>query len=450
MVSARTSDKLLACLAAEQSERRLPSVVAGVVRDGELVWSGGRGRVAGVVPTDDVQYRCGSITKTFVAVSVMRLRDEGAMSLTDRLERHLPGTGVGEATIGQLLSHAAGLRAETAGPWWERSPGEDFAGLVAGALTTAGARFEAGRRFHYSNVGFALLGALVAQLRGARWDEVVRRELLEPLGMARTTTRPVSPHAPGLAVHPWVDLVLPEPEHDALAMAPAGQLWTTVADLARWACFLGGDGSGLIDPATLVEMREPRVVTDDRGEAWKAAYGLGLQLWNEGGTRSFGHGGSMPGFQAMLEVTEQGDAAVAFSNATSGLRGELSSGLLRILNEEEPRLAEEWAPSAPPAGALDVVGPWYWGAAPYVMRVRGPMLELEAIGQVGRGSRFRATGEDAWEGLDGYHTGEPLTVVRRADRSVSHLDIGSFVFTRAPYDPSAPIPGGIDPEGWRS
>lgn len=449
MVTARTSDRLLARLATEQSERRLPSAVAGVVRDGELVWWAGRGRVAGAVPTEAVQYRCGSITKTFVGVCVLRLRDEGTISLDDPLERHVPETGVGQVTIGQLLSHAAGLRAETAGPWWERTPGEDFAGLVAGSLATAGARFEAGRRFHYSNLGFALLGALVAELRGARWDEIVRRELLEPLGMARTTTRPVAPHAPGLAVHPWADVVLPEPEHDAVAMAPAGQLWTTVSDLARWACFLGGDGSGLLDPATLVEMREPRVVIEARDEAWTSAYGLGLQLWNEGGARSFGHGGSMPGFQAFLEITEHGDGAVGFANATSGLRGELGSDLLRILNEEEPRLPDEWSPAAPPEGTIDVVGPWYWGAAPYVMRVRGTMLELEGLGIDGRPSRFRATGADTWEGLDGYHTGEPLTVVRRSDRTVSHLDIGSFVYTRAPYDASAPVPGGVDPDGWR-
>ena len=56
----------MARLAAEQSEQRLPSVVAGLVRDGELIWTGGRGKVDGRTPDADVQYRCGSITKTFV------------------------------------------------------------------------------------------------------------------------------------------------------------------------------------------------------------------------------------------------------------------------------------------------------------------------------------------------------------------------------------------------
>ena len=66
----------------------------------------------------------------------------------------------------------------------------------------------------------------------------------------------------------------------------------------------------------------------------------------------------------------------------------------------------------------------------------------------GRGSRFRRVGDDLWEGLDGYHTGEPLRVVRRADGTVSHLDLASFRFTRTPYDPEADVPGGVDDLGW--
>ncbi|MGI8712515.1 MAG: serine hydrolase domain-containing protein, partial [Solirubrobacteraceae bacterium] len=416
MVSLRTASRLLARLASEQSDHRLPSVVAGVVRDGELVWCAGRGRVNGGTPDADVQYRCGSITKTFVGVCVMRLRDEGLIALNDPVERFLPGTGIGGLTVAQLLSHSSGLRAETGASWWERTPGGDLAQLSADTLR-GGTRFEAGRRFHYSNVGFGALGAIITAVRGAPWEDVVRGELLEPLGMGRTTPRPRAPAALGLAVHPWADLVQAEPEHDAGAMAPAGQLWTTVADLARWAAFLAGDGAGLLDPSTLAEMREPRVINDIREETWSTGYGLGLQLWNDSGARRFGHGGSMPGFLASLKVTEAGDGAVAFANATTGMSAELSGDLLGILAEEEPRLADEWVPVAPAPGVLELLGVWYWGPAPYALAARGEQLELRTpLGQ-GRGSRFRATGTDAWIGLDGYHTGEPLRVVRRADGS---------------------------------
>ena len=69
----------------------MPSVVAGVVRDGALLWSAGRGRLPdGTTPDADVQYRMGSITKTFTAALVIRLRDDGLLRLDDTLERTCP------------------------------------------------------------------------------------------------------------------------------------------------------------------------------------------------------------------------------------------------------------------------------------------------------------------------------------------------------------------------
>src|SRR6478609_4635541 len=107
-------------LAQEQSAQRLPSVAAGLVRDGELVWSGAvgsvTGRVEGEAATPATQYRIGSITKTFVAVEVMRLRDEGLLDLSDTVSSHLPdaaGSAFAEVTVAQLLSHTSGLQAET-------------------------------------------------------------------------------------------------------------------------------------------------------------------------------------------------------------------------------------------------------------------------------------------------------------------------------------------------
>ena len=85
-----TARLLLARTARAQREGRAPSLVAGVVRDGGLAWSAGRGEVA--EPHTDVQYRLGSISKTVTAVAVMRLRDEGLLHLDDPLDRHLPGT----------------------------------------------------------------------------------------------------------------------------------------------------------------------------------------------------------------------------------------------------------------------------------------------------------------------------------------------------------------------
>ena len=122
-----------------QGHVRLPSIVAGVATAGTVSWVGG----AGDVPGDpaDTQYRIGSITKTLVAVLVMRARDEGLLSLDDPIGRIVPESGYAEATIGSLLAHSSGMQSEPVGPWWERSPGvavdallsaNDGTGRVAG------------------------------------------------------------------------------------------------------------------------------------------------------------------------------------------------------------------------------------------------------------------------------------------------------------------------------
>jgi CubicO group peptidase (beta-lactamase class C family) len=436
-------------LAVEQAEQRLPSIAAGLVRGGELVWSDAVGTVngrSGGTPADPAtQYRIGSITKTFVAVEVMRLRDEGRLDLGDPVGEHVVDAPCGHVTVAQLLSHTSGLQAETAGPWWERVAGGSWADLVASQPALL---FRPGARFHYSNVGYAVLGQLVARLRGVPWERAVGEGLLEPLGMTRTTTRPQPPAARGWGVHPLADVLHVEPEHDAGAMAPAGQLWSTVEDLSRWAAFLSGRTDGLLAPDTLAEMCLPIAVNDVPGSAWVGAHGLGWQLWNVEGVRYAGHGGSMPGFLAGLRVaTETGDGCVVFANATSGLGPTLVGDLMEILAEREPVRPQPWSADAEQAGALDLVGEWYWGTAASTLSIaRDGLLVLGAPG-VHRGSRFRQA-EGGWVGLDGYFEGELLTVVRDAAGRVSHLDIGSFRFTRTPYDPAADIPGDVHPDRW--
>ena len=337
-----------------------------------------------------------------------------------------------------------GIQAETNGPWWERTPGGSWEELAG---SPAVQRFRAGRRFHYTNVGYGALGELLARAHGVDWFEVVRRDVLEPLGMNRTTARPSGKAAPGWAVHPFADVLLPEPEHDAGAMAPAGQLWTTVEDLAKWAAFLGGDTGDVLARDTLDEMLEPHVVGDNPGQPWTAAHGLGWQVWNIAGRRLAGHGGSMPGFLAGLRVDlESGDGLVAFTNSTAGPFGPQVAPLLSEFMEREPKAAEPWHAAGDPA-VLELVGMWHWGPAVTVAKVVDKHLVLGEPGE-GRGARFERVGPDEWRGLDGYYTGEPLRIIRRGDGTVSHLDLASFRFTRTPYDPEADVPGGVDEPGW--
>ncbi|MFG2195582.1 serine hydrolase domain-containing protein [Streptomyces sp. NPDC048639] len=449
-------------IATAQAEGRAPSVVGAVVREGRTVWTGVRGSVdgspAGPEPDADTQYRIGSLTKTFTAVLVLRLRDEGVLDLADPLEKHLPDAahtvGVGEVTIAQLLAHTSGLAAETPGPWWERTPGSLRPDL-ADVLGEDPLLHPSGRVHHYSNPGYTVLGSLVERLREEPWEAVLRREVLAPLGMDRTSAQPRSPYAEGWAVHPWADVLLPEPAEDLGLMAPAGQLWSTAADLGRWARFLAEGDARVLSPATVAEMRRPASAPD--ADSLDAGYGLGLQLVRRNGRTLVGHTGSLPGFLATLWVSvEDGLAGIAMANSTSGpLVGGLASDLVRITAEHEPRIPAPWVPLPDvDHGLLELTGPWYWGPAPFLVRLTaGRGLELVPLSGAGRASRFRAEEGDTWTGLDGYYAGETLRAVRGADGgdagAVTHLDLGSFVFTRRPYDPGAVVPGGVDPEGWR-
>ena len=431
-------------VAVAQREGRAPSLVAGVVRDGSLVWSGGAGAVPG--PVVGTAYRIGSITKTFTAVLVLQLRDEGRLGLEDQVGAHLPEVG-GTATLLQLLDHTAGLTSELPGAWWERVDGPGFEG-VAAALAGEPSRLTAGSRLHYSNVGFALLGEVVARLRGGSWADALQEHLLAPLGMTRTTLDPGPPHAQGWAVHPHADVLLPEPHSATGAMGPAGQLWSTVTDLARWLRFLDGETGGLLDPATLVEMRQRASV--DGGASWSSGFGLGLQLRRTGGRSLVGHGGSMPGFVAFVATEpDTGDGAVVLANATSGVAvGATAEDLLGLLAQHEPALPRPWVPVAVEPDLLALTGTWYWGTSPTVLSVEGERdLRLTAVG-AGRSSRFRATGPDSWVGLDAYHAGETLRVVRDPAGRPHHLDLATFVHTRTPYPDDGSVPGGVDPQGW--
>ena len=421
---------LQARLDALQSHGRLPSIVGGVLHNGELAWTGASGDGPG--DPDDRQYRFGSITKTFVAVAVLRLRDAGRLALDDPIGRFIPETGYASSTVRSLLSHTSGMQSEPAGAWWERSPGGDFLTLAA-RNDGSGAVAGPGDFFHYSNLGFALLGEAVARIAGSTWWDVVATEMLGPLGMARTTFHAAAPHAQGYSVDHFAGTLTPEPHQDTGAMAPAGQAWSTVTDLARWGRFLAFGHAAILDVATLREAGEPVSPATD--------YGLGLRVMECRGRPMVGHTGSMPGFLASLFVDPNtGDGTVAMANATAGL--DTGGVPLALLSEEPVEPPEPWVPTeAVPEPARELLGLWFWGNTAHEIRWSNGRLELRSLGSTDILDRFEL-GDDRIVGTEGYHRGEQLKVGRKADGSIGHLDIATFVYTRTPYDPEAPIPGG--------
>ncbi|KNX37885.1 serine hydrolase domain-containing protein [Luteipulveratus halotolerans] len=448
-----TAQHLDARLANEQAQQRLPSITASLLRGGEVVWSGAAGtvdaRADGVAATPDTQYRIGSITKTMVAVGVMRLVADGHVRLTDAIRTHLPelDPAFDGVSLTALLTQSSGLYAETLGPWWERSPGVGWADL----LPSIRLAHDPGRRFHYSNVGFAVLGRLLEVVRDRPWFDVLADELFAPLSMTRTSYDAVAPSAPGLAVHPLTDQVHDEPSQDTGAMAPAGQIWSTSDDLCRWGAFVQGGDDRVLPDDLRRAMHVPSVVDDTPGRPWTRAYGLGLDVVNRDGVRYIGHGGSMPGFQAAVRVdTRTGDGVAVLTNSTTGPGGDLVGDLLDLVQQHDPRPAAAWHTDPASADAARLAGHWHWGPRRYDLRTTpGGGLELSLAGGSGVWSRFDAAADGTWTGRDDYWAGETLRPFGDGERP-AYLDLGSFRLTRDPYDPDADIPGGVEDVGWHS
>ncbi|HWJ07750.1 MAG TPA: serine hydrolase domain-containing protein [Nocardioides sp.] len=419
-------------LAALQGAGRLPSVAAGIARDGKPVWTGCCSVLPGVGEAS--AYRIGSITKTLTAVLVLQLRDEGLLDLADPVARFVPEAGYPEATIRELLAHTGGLQSEPVGPWWERVDGGGVAELLA-ANDGSGRVAAAGEFYHYSNLGFALLGEVVARLRGQTWWDAVQERLLRPLGMGATSYHPPAEHAPGRSVDHFAHTLTAEPHTDTGAMAAAGQLWSTVADLLRWADFLVTGHPAVLPAATLAEMAAPVAPAD--------AYGLGLRLLQVGSRRMIGHTGSMPGFQASLFVDPATrEAVVALTNATTGLRPESVPAVL--LGDVAAPDDGPWAPSARPlpAEVEELLGLWFWGNTGLAFEWTGGELVARDLRTAELHERFVAV-DGSFVGAEGYHRGERLLVRRDGDSgAVRSLECATFVYTRTPYDPAVTIPGG--------
>jgi CubicO group peptidase (beta-lactamase class C family) len=409
-----------AALDAAQGSGRLPSIVGAVVRDGAPEWAG----TAGSVDDVDQQYRIGSITKTLTAVLVLQCRDDRLLDLDDPVGRFVPESGYRDATVRELLSHTSGMQAEPVGPWWERSPGVPVATLLT-ANDGAGRVLEPGVSFHYSNLGYAMLGEVVARLRGDDWWSLVRQRLLGPLGMSRTSYDAQPPHAQGSSVDHFAGTRHDQPHTDTVAMAPAGQLWSTVADLARWLDFLATGHAGVLARDTLAEMARPVAPAED--------YGLGLRLLRSADGLLVGHTGSMPGFLATAFVdrtTRHG--VVALTNATTGVSTDRLA--LDLLAGADPRTEriEPWVPSTEvPDRVAELLGLWFWGDTALEVRWSDNLLEARTLAPPELSDRY-AVGADRIVGVEGYHLGETLHVHRNPDGTVSHLECTTFVYTRHP------------------
>ncbi|MSU53973.1 MAG: serine hydrolase [Opitutia bacterium] len=352
-------DRLFAATAAEQN---LPGLVYGIMLDGRLVHSAALGLadVAQKTPvTTDTRFRIASMTKSFTALAIYRLRDAGRLALTDPLTQHLPDfraialptTDSAPITLLQLLTMTAGLPQDD--PWGDRQ-----LAITPAAFETfirVGLSFSSppGTAYEYSNLGYALLGAVIARVTGEPYQTYITRELLAPLGMNDTVwDYPAVPPGKLALGYRWEDNAWqPEPLLRDGAYGAMGGLITTLADFARYTAFhlsayppRDDADSGPVRRATLREFHQPAIVAavaDARPasgtpRANATAYAHGLR-WNSdtAGLVNLGHSGGLPGYGSNFRFYPALNLAIiSFANRTYAPMANANAKAVALLLEK--------------------------------------------------------------------------------------------------------------------
>jgi CubicO group peptidase (beta-lactamase class C family) len=416
----------------------VPGVAAGVVRNGELVWHAGVGSAdldePGRPPGADDQFLIASITKTFTAVMVMQLRDEGRLSLDDTLEKFLPEVAHHGITVRQMLSHSSGMQREPVGDVWEslELPGREE--LVAG-FAEAERVMRPHERWHYSNLMYALLGEVVARLDDREWYDALRRRILDPLELRRTTLGFEGARSQGYFVPPHTDVPVPEPVPDLKGTAACGGLASTLTDMATWSGFLASPVEEVLSGDTLEEMCQPQLLMDT--DRWQGAMGLGLFLIRSGTRVYAGHTGGMPGqISGVFTHRESGTGGVVLMNGSVSpdpavFAVELADHVL----DHEPEPPEVWRPGTEfPDELAELVGRWYSEGQPFDFSIRQGRLEARGamLPEHKPSSVFEKVGDDLYRTVSGRERGELLRITRNPDGKVARMYWATYPVTRDP------------------
>jgi CubicO group peptidase (beta-lactamase class C family) len=383
-------------LAGRMAADHLPGLAFGVVVDGELVFGKGLGvrDVGSGAPADlDTAFRIASMTKSFTALAILKLRDEGKLSLEDPVSKYVPELATlayptrdtAPITIRQLLTHSEGFPEDN--PWGDRQlavPDE-----ILSAWLTAGLPFATapGTAFEYSNYGFAILGQVVTRASGQRYRDYVLQQILRPLGMTSTYWEPSAVPAGHLAKgYQWTDGAWKEEQPLADGSFGAmGGLITTGRDLARYVAFhlsawppRDDPDTGPVRRSSVREMQQNgrfeglsarRPSPDGPLRVTATTYGFGLGFSQDCDTRlTVSHSGGLPGFGSIMRMLpEHGVAVFIMSNRTYGPVGGMARQITDILRRTGGLVPR--APAASPAllaardGILALLEGWDEAAA---------------------------------------------------------------------------------------
>jgi CubicO group peptidase (beta-lactamase class C family) len=332
--SAFGQDASQAALEAARAADGVPGMSAAVWRDGEIVWTGAAGEAnieLGVPASAATRYRLGSVAKVFTGTLAAKLAGEGRIDLDRPIREWMPDLpdhydGV---TLRLLLGHLGGVRHYYATDFapmraggsidtrWYASSASMLALFINDPLVGA-----PGERYSYTTFGYTLIGLAMEAATGASFEELLRDEVLTPLGLesvAVDSFRAIIPNRATPYDPPISDLG--ESEEDGVRNAlplnsaykvPGGGLVATAVDVARF----GGAhaDASFLGEAMYAEVFTPQ--TTASGEELRV--GLGWRVFRDpAGRRVFSHGGSQQGCRAVVMVWPDADVSVAvLSNLT--------------------------------------------------------------------------------------------------------------------------------------
>ncbi len=436
---------------------RLPGMALGIIRGQELAWFGGFGAAdldTGKKPTEYTIARIASVTKTFTTAAIMQLRDEGQLTLEDSLTQHIPEFAsvrvtrgdVEGVTLRRLLTHRSGLVTEPPTHGWNNLDFPSREEILAKLPETA-IVIPQDSAFKYSNLAFGLLGEVVYRLTGTPYTQYVHTNIIEPLGLTSTVfdlTAELRPHFfVGYNPTPYQDRPERAPYAHLNGLSSAGQLHSTVSDLAKWVAFQfqtdGGDRSGaqVVKGQTLVEIQQPQYVEPD----WSAGQCLGWRATRIGDHIYHNHGGGIHGFgtQVWFNVPSKTGVVVLINMWPPHGGLEMAEEILEMVlkaDESVQFVSEQPALEPMPETLQRFVG--YYRAEPGIdvnIEMRDGSLQLVAHGGAAYSLHAPAVleptdNEEEWLVRGGRAAGEiALFVFDDEDRVISY-ELGAFVFKK--------------------
>jgi CubicO group peptidase (beta-lactamase class C family) len=462
-------DRLAALTEAAWLGADVPGVVAGLVIDGELAWWHGVGRAdldRPDPPNADSLARVASITKPFTATAILQLRDEGLLSLDDPLERYLPEFGAvqergggrrADVTLRRLLTHRSGLVTESPPTRWSepRFPSRDE---VLAALPETAVVIPADSAWKYSNLGFGLLGEVIARVGGRPYAEHLQEAILAPLGMGASGLEPdargVARRMTGYTAREHEDRPSVAPVVSLDGVAACGQLQSSVRDLARWLAFQcredGGErgGAQVLSGRSLAEMHRPQFAEPD----WSSGHALAWRITRVGERVYHTHGGGIHGYASNVSFNLPRRAgAIVLANAwPSAMPAQLALQLLEatlgdqglpVLPPAAPPVPPRSLASAPPDATPDAVRPFlgrYRAEPAVVVLVEWRAGALRLVPAARDALTLHAptalipvpeAGPAAFRVASGRGAGEDVVFTPAADGS-HRFDLGGFAYLR--------------------